>query len=72
MATAYARAGHIVYGVTRSKDNGQVLAKEEIIPIICDSGTDQGRKAWGEIAAVADVGKSSPSHDMRTEADSRR
>lgn len=57
VATAYARAGHIVYGVTRSKSNGQLLAKEEIIPVVCDSGTDAGRGVWGEIAAVADVGK---------------
>lgn len=56
MAKAFARAGHIVYGVTRSKANGQDLAKEEIVPVVCESGTDEGRKVWGEIAAVADVG----------------
>lgn len=58
IATAFARAGHIVYGVTRSKKNGQLLAKEEIVPLVCESGTDEGRKVWGEIAADADVGQS--------------
>lgn len=63
MAEAFTRGGHIVYGVTRSKANGQELAKKEIVPIVCESGTDEGRKVWGDIAAVADVG--TPSSAVR-------
>lgn len=55
---AFCRAGHIVYGQTRSASSAQKLAEREIVPIICDPLTDQGRAVWGEIAARVDVGGS--------------
>ncbi|KAF4588389.1 hypothetical protein EYR38_010357 [Pleurotus pulmonarius] len=36
VAQALARAGHIVYGLTRSEANGNKLAAEEVIPIIAE------------------------------------
>jgi nucleoside-diphosphate-sugar epimerase len=55
VAQAYVRAGHIVYGQTRSQASAVDLAAEEIIPVICDPYTDEGRAAWGKIAAQVDV-----------------
>lgn len=58
VAQAFSRAGHIVYGVTRSQSSAdRLLAPEEIIPVVCDSSTDEGRKVWGAIAATCDVGE---------------
>lgn len=57
VADAFVRAGHIVYGQTRSKDTGRDLAKDEIIPVVCDPLTDEGRATWGKIAGSADVGE---------------
>lgn len=55
-AEAFVRAGHIVYGVTRSKESGtSKLASNEIVPIVADPLTEQGLKAWGKIAADVDV-----------------
>src|ERR1700756_1585187 len=53
---AFCRAGHIVYGQTRSPSSAQKLAEREIVPVLCDPLTDQGRAVWGEIAARVDVG----------------
>ncbi|RSH92239.1 hypothetical protein EHS25_008654 [Saitozyma podzolica] len=55
VAQAYVRAGHIVYGQTRSQASAVDLAAEEIIPVICDPYTDEGRAAWGKIAVQVDV-----------------
>ncbi|PIL35612.1 hypothetical protein GSI_02340 [Ganoderma sinense ZZ0214-1] len=35
VAQAFVRAGHIVYGQTRSEDKAKQLAAQEIIPIVC-------------------------------------
>lgn len=57
-AQAFSRAGHIVYGVTRSQSNADSLAREEIIPIVADPTDSQGLKALDHIAGLVDVGKS--------------
>jgi hypothetical protein len=36
-----------------------LLETKEIIPVVCDPLTDEGRKVWGKVAAVVDVGASS-------------
>ncbi|KIJ62535.1 hypothetical protein HYDPIDRAFT_176373 [Hydnomerulius pinastri MD-312] len=36
VAQALSRAGHVVYGVTRSENKAKLLAAEEIIPIVAD------------------------------------
>lgn len=58
-AQAFVRAGHIVYGSTRSdKPKGQ-LVKEEIVPVVLDPENDEGVKAFVEVAKDVDVGESS-------------
>ncbi|WVR04697.1 hypothetical protein IAU60_001708 [Kwoniella sp. DSM 27419] len=55
-AEAFARSGHIVYGSTRSKASAQSkLAPNEIIPVVVDPHSEEGRKQWGKIAAQCDV-----------------
>lgn len=57
VAEAFARAGHITYGTSRSSASAPELAKNEIVPLICDPVTDEGKKVWGPIASTADVGE---------------
>jgi len=57
-ALAFVRAGHIVYGQTRSSKTAQKLAADEIIPVVCDPHSSEGKTVWGKIAAQADVGTS--------------
>ncbi|WVQ69351.1 uncharacterized protein L199_007568 [Kwoniella botswanensis] len=55
-AEAFVRAGHIVYGSTRSRKSAEeVLAPNEIIPVVTDPYSEEGRKKWGVIAAQCDV-----------------
>lgn len=61
-AQAFVRAGHIVYGVTRSQSKANSLAKEEIIPIVADSSKSEGLKKLDDVAGLVDVGMLSPSH----------
>jgi nucleoside-diphosphate-sugar epimerase len=56
-AQALVRAGHIVYGQTRSDKSKTDLVKEEIVPIVLDPGTDEGIKAFVEVAKDVDLGK---------------
>jgi nucleoside-diphosphate-sugar epimerase len=56
-AQAFVRAGHIVYGVTRSQSNAAALAKEEIVPVVADSSTPEGLRKLDDIACLADVGE---------------
>ena len=53
---AFVRGGHIVYGQTRSRPTASKLAAQEIVPVVCDPHTDDGKVIWGKIAAEADVG----------------
>ncbi len=55
-ALAFVRAGHIVYGQTRSSTTAKKLAADEIIPVVCDPHTEEGKATWGKIASQADVG----------------
>jgi hypothetical protein len=55
IAQAFARAGHIVYGTTRSAENAKALARDEILPIVCDATNDEGRALWGKEAETADL-----------------
>jgi nucleoside-diphosphate-sugar epimerase len=57
VAEAFVRSGHIAYGVSRSPSSAKELARKEIVPLICDPVTEEGRKVWGPVAAVADVGE---------------
>ncbi|GBE79401.1 NAD(P)-binding protein [Sparassis latifolia] len=52
VAQAFVRAGHIVYGITRSETKARQLAAEEIIPIVGD-GND--RSTWLPLVATLDV-----------------
>ncbi|WVF69713.1 hypothetical protein IAT40_004492 [Kwoniella sp. CBS 6097] len=55
-AQAFVRAGHIVYGSTRSAESAKTkLASNEIIPVVGDPHSDEGRKIWGKVAAQVDV-----------------
>ncbi|WVQ98137.1 hypothetical protein IAU59_005259 [Kwoniella sp. CBS 9459] len=55
-AQAFVRAGHIVYGSTRSAQSARTkLAPNEIIPIVVDPHSDDGKKTWGKIASQVDV-----------------
>nr|XP_019008392.1 uncharacterized protein I206_06951 [Kwoniella pini CBS 10737]OCF47173.1 hypothetical protein I206_06951 [Kwoniella pini CBS 10737] len=55
-AEAFVRAGHIVYGTTRSTRSAvDVLAAREIVPIVVDPFDENGKKQWGKIAAEVDV-----------------
>ncbi|KAF4565296.1 hypothetical protein EYR36_001866 [Pleurotus pulmonarius] len=51
VAQALARAGHIVYGLTRSEANAKRLAAEEIIPIIAEPTST----SWHHLIAKLDV-----------------
>ncbi|KAJ3787943.1 NAD(P)-binding protein [Lentinula aff. detonsa] len=50
-AQALVRAGHTVYGQTRSEEKSQRLEAEEIIPIVCDPESD----AWHSLVPTLDV-----------------
>ncbi|CCM04674.1 uncharacterized protein FIBRA_06860 [Fibroporia radiculosa] len=52
VAQAYVRAGHIVYGVTRSAAKAKQLAAEEIIPIVADTADPA---PWLPLVATLDV-----------------
>jgi nucleoside-diphosphate-sugar epimerase len=52
VAQAFVRAGHIVYGQTRSTSKAKQLAVEEIIPII---GEATNIEPWQSLLATADV-----------------
>ncbi|EIW71209.1 hypothetical protein TREMEDRAFT_60142 [Tremella mesenterica DSM 1558] len=52
---AFVRAGHIVYGQTRDPAVGKELSKEEVIPILCDPYTDEGKDVYAPIAKQVDV-----------------
>ncbi|KAF9488439.1 NAD(P)-binding protein [Pleurotus eryngii] len=51
VAQALARAGHIVYGLTRSEANAKKLAAEEIIPVIAEPTST----SWHHLVAKLDV-----------------
>jgi len=51
IAQALTRAGHIVYGLTRSEAKAKQLAAEEIIPIIGQPESD----SWHSLISTADV-----------------
>jgi len=57
-AQAFVRAGHIVYGQTRSEQSTGDLVKEEIIPVVLDPGSDEGVEAFVKVAKDVDVGES--------------
>lgn len=59
VADAFVRAGHIVYGQTRSTETARELAKDEIIPVVCDPMTEEGGAIWAKVAGQADVGEPS-------------
>jgi hypothetical protein len=46
-----------VYGTTRTEASAKGLEEEEIIPIICDAGTEEGTKIWTPIVSQADIGR---------------
>ncbi|TFY67335.1 hypothetical protein EVG20_g3979 [Dentipellis fragilis] len=52
VACALSRAGHEVYGLTRTKERAKQLAAEEINPIIGDS---ENREAWIGLISEVDV-----------------
>ncbi|KDQ28503.1 hypothetical protein PLEOSDRAFT_1077306 [Pleurotus ostreatus PC15] len=51
VSQALSRAGHIVYGVTRSESNARKLATEEIIPIVAEPTSE----SWHYLIVQADV-----------------
>ncbi|EKM60369.1 uncharacterized protein PHACADRAFT_179692 [Phanerochaete carnosa HHB-10118-sp] len=51
-AQALVRAGHIVYGLTRSKEKAQQLAEEEIIPVV---GQTSDPSTWLPLVASLDI-----------------
>ncbi|EMD40021.1 hypothetical protein CERSUDRAFT_150918 [Gelatoporia subvermispora B] len=51
-AQALVRAGHIVYGVTRSASKAKQLAAEEIIPVVANY---DDISAWGNLIATVDA-----------------
>lgn len=55
VAQAFSRAGHITYGQSRSSSNTKSFLADEILPLICDPLTEEGRNIWGLIAETADV-----------------
>ena len=59
-ALAFSRAGHIVYGQTRSSSSTAELAKDEIIPVVFDPSTSEGIKAFVELAKSVDTGEPPP------------
>ncbi|KDQ51278.1 hypothetical protein JAAARDRAFT_62670 [Jaapia argillacea MUCL 33604] len=52
VAQALVRAGHVVYGVTRSEAKAKQLAAEEIIPIVAEAGQTE---KWVQFASGLDV-----------------
>ncbi|KAJ3862459.1 hypothetical protein EV359DRAFT_83324 [Lentinula novae-zelandiae] len=50
-AQALIRAGHIVYGQTRSRENVQRFEAEEIIPVVCEPESN----AWHSLLPTLDV-----------------
>ncbi|KAF9074228.1 hypothetical protein BDP27DRAFT_1359735 [Rhodocollybia butyracea] len=52
VAQALVRAGHIVYGQTRSEAKAQQLAAEEIIPVVCDIVSSD---TWHSLIPTIDV-----------------
>ncbi|WRT64693.1 uncharacterized protein IL334_001627 [Kwoniella shivajii] len=55
-AEAFVRAGHIVYGTTRSARSAeQKLSPKEIIPVVADPSSEEGMAEWGKIAARCDI-----------------
>ena len=59
VADAFVRAGHIVYGQTRSAETARELAKDEIVPVVCDPMNEEGGAIWAKVAGQADVGEPS-------------
>ena len=59
VAKAFSRAGHLTYGQSRSESNARSFAADEIIPLICDPLTEEGKKVWCKVAATADAGNPS-------------
>ncbi|KAL1746899.1 hypothetical protein HDZ31DRAFT_61724 [Schizophyllum fasciatum] len=51
VAQALVRAGHNVYGQTRSQEKAALLVKEEITPIVCAPDSD----AWHHLVPTLDV-----------------
>jgi hypothetical protein len=47
-----------VYGQSRSEKSKGGLIKEEIIPVVLDPATDEGVKAFVDLAKHVDVGMS--------------
>lgn len=56
VASAFVRAGHIVYGQTRSKDTGERMAAQEIFPVVCDPFSEGD--IWAKVAKDVDVRES--------------
>jgi nucleoside-diphosphate-sugar epimerase len=64
VAQAFVRAGHIVYGLTRSASKAKQLAAEEIVPIICDATDIQ---SWQSLITTADaIIDASGGNDIKT------
>jgi len=51
IAQALTRAGHIVYGLTRSEAKAKQFAAEEIIPVVGQPESD----SWHSLISTADV-----------------
>lgn len=58
VASAFTRAGHIVYGQTRSHATGDSMAAQEIFPVVCDPFSDP--ETWAKIVRNVDVGELPP------------
>jgi hypothetical protein len=65
VAQAFSRAGHIVYGTTRSSSTAASLDKEEIISVVLDPTTAEGKEQLAKLAKKVDVGKSGSSFKLR-------
>ncbi|KLT43532.1 NAD(P)-binding protein [Cutaneotrichosporon oleaginosum] len=53
---AFVRAGHIVWGQTRSQDTADIqFGPREIIPVVCDPTTTEGQATWTKIAKQVDA-----------------
>lgn len=54
---AFVRAGHIVWGQTRSQETADTkFGPNEIIPVVCDPTTQEGQSEWAQVAKQVDVG----------------
>lgn len=51
------RAGHIVWGQTRSQATADTFGAHEVLPVVCDPHTPEGQKVWSAIAKDVDVGE---------------